>query len=124
MKAWPPHSATASKFSTLMYALSALTSSISKPSRVSLTSGTNCGQSAIDLVGHRPNAVAYQVRLGTGAGFRALALGQVAAEVLQQHADAAFLRLLRDVVAGPVLFAADLLLREGHALGFDHRAVR
>src|SRR5262249_9116441 len=45
----PPHSATASKFSRDRYALSALTSPTSNPFRVSLTSGTNCGQSAASL---------------------------------------------------------------------------
>src|SRR5437868_6226728 len=45
----PPHSATVSKFSTLAYALSAETSPMAKLLAVSLTSGTNCGQSPESL---------------------------------------------------------------------------
>jgi hypothetical protein len=49
MNACPPMFATCSKFSSEAYALSADTSPIVKLSRVSATSGTNCGLSAASL---------------------------------------------------------------------------
>src|SRR5262249_41629325 len=62
------------------------------------------------------------VRLRAATVGRALALGQVAAKVVQEDADAALLGRLRDVVGGPVLLV-DLLLGERHAPRPDDRSV-